>query len=62
MEVRDYLETLDIDLLPYDEVWTFLSEVVKKDLAVVGDKKPASKVFTGLAISWAVQLALGEVR
>ena len=61
-EAEAYLQTLSLEVRPYDEVWDFLTEVVKGDLAVAEKKKPANKICTGLSISWAVQLALGKVR
>ena len=60
-EVEAYLRALDLEIQPYDDVWTFLSEVVKKDFIKTEEKQSVRRVFTGLSISWAVQLALGKV-
>lgn len=54
--VRSYLESLEIVVRPYDDVWGFLEALGR---ASADSKKT---VYTGEAVTWAVQRAVGEVR
>lgn len=58
-DVKTYLASVQIVVKPYSDVWAFLSDV--KSSLRTEEKGRTGKVFTGAALSWAVELALGKV-
>jgi hypothetical protein len=58
-DVKTYLASVQIVVKPYSDVWDFLGDV--KSSLGTEEKGRTEKVFTGAALSWAVELALGKV-
>lgn len=60
--MKAYLDELKIVVRPYEHVWDFLQGIRADLQRRAPEKGERSKVFTGLAVSWQVELSIGKVR